>query len=196
MQYQQNFLPGSGSTGAGSGLTNPKKNIISPIPRIGIPKPDTPMGTYKSVTIKKAPKTASIPPDTTRPRCICASEFYMHKDFARAFDVRIMRRISELTIEQSMQAATLTHSNHQYRQHFFPACDTVEQLAHALATPNQEWRVTALATAELTACVSSLTRAKVPLLRISAGEENHVLIRLLSKLGFVVDIKYSIMVRR
>jgi predicted GNAT family acetyltransferase len=57
------------------------------------------------------------------------------------------------------------------------------------------YRARGLATTELTACMSSLALAKVRLLRISADEENHVLIRLLSKLGFVVDIKYSIMVR-
>jgi len=70
MQYQQNFLPGSGSTGAGSGRMKPKMNIISPTPRTGIPKPETPMGTKMSVTIRKAPKIASIPPEATRPRYI------------------------------------------------------------------------------------------------------------------------------
>lgn len=68
MQYQQNLLPGSGSTSAGSGRMKPRMNIIIPIPRIGIPKPETPMGTKMSVTIRNAPKNASIPPEATRPR--------------------------------------------------------------------------------------------------------------------------------
>ncbi|MGA3404767.1 MAG: hypothetical protein ABSD49_03425 [Candidatus Bathyarchaeia archaeon] len=67
MQYQQNFFPGSASTGAGSGRQKPMKNIISPITRIGKPKPETPMGTYKSVITKNAPKMASMPPDATSP---------------------------------------------------------------------------------------------------------------------------------
>jgi len=68
MQYQQNFLPGSGSTGAGSGRMKPMMNIITPRLRTGIPKPETPMGMNMSVTTRNAPKIASIPPEATRPR--------------------------------------------------------------------------------------------------------------------------------
>jgi len=68
MQYQQNFLPGSGSTGAGSGRMKPMPSIITPRAKTGIPKPETPMGTKMSVTIRNAPKIARILPEATRPR--------------------------------------------------------------------------------------------------------------------------------
>lgn len=67
MQYQQNFLPASGSMGAGSGRQKPNRNMLAPAIRIGRPNIETPKGTYKSVKTKNAPKTARIPPDATRP---------------------------------------------------------------------------------------------------------------------------------
>ena len=67
IQYQQNFFPGSASTGVGSGRQIPAKNIIAPVTRIGRPRLETPIGTYKSVITKKAPKMDSKPPDATRP---------------------------------------------------------------------------------------------------------------------------------
>src|SRR5208282_357042 len=67
IQYQQNFIPGAGSTGNGSALQYPSKIIIIPATRNGRPKTETPMGTYKSVTTRNAPKTANMPPETTNP---------------------------------------------------------------------------------------------------------------------------------
>ena len=57
------------------------------------------------------------------------------------------------------------------------------------------YRARGLATTELVACMNSLAFAKVPLLRISAAEENEVLLRLLSKLGFAEEFRYAIMKR-
>jgi len=57
------------------------------------------------------------------------------------------------------------------------------------------YRARGLATTELTACANSLALAKIPLLRVSVAAENEVLIRLLSKLGFSEDIRYTIMIR-
>ncbi|MGA2460680.1 MAG: hypothetical protein ABSF82_04605 [Candidatus Bathyarchaeia archaeon] len=74
MQYQQNFIPTSGSTGDGSGLQKPTRNIISPKTIIGSPKIETPNGTYKSVKTKNAPKTAKIPPEATSPRYITIAQ--------------------------------------------------------------------------------------------------------------------------
>ena len=66
MQYQQNFMPASGSTGEGSGRQKPKTNIMIPTIRIDRPKTETPKGTYKSVN-RKAPNGARIPPLAMRP---------------------------------------------------------------------------------------------------------------------------------
>lgn len=67
MQYQQNFFPGSGSTGSGSLRRKPTANIIPPATEMGKPKTETPNGTYQSVTTKKIPKSASIAPETMSP---------------------------------------------------------------------------------------------------------------------------------
>lgn len=52
-----------------------------------------------------------------------------------------MRKISDLTIEEMTQAATLVYSNHQYRRHFFPGCDTIEQLTKNVRNLGEEWQV-------------------------------------------------------
>ena len=67
MQYQQNFMPGAGSTGKGSALQYPSRIIMIPATRKGRPKTETPIGTYKSVKTRNAPKTANMPPETTSP---------------------------------------------------------------------------------------------------------------------------------
>jgi len=70
MQYQQNFFPGEGSTGRGSGLKKPTTNMIAPTKSIGSPNTEVPKGTYRSVTRRNVPKTPRISPDKTRPRYI------------------------------------------------------------------------------------------------------------------------------
>jgi ribosomal protein S18 acetylase RimI-like enzyme len=53
----------------------------------------------------------------------------------------MMRKISQLTIEETARAAELVISNRQYRQHFFPGCDSVGQIGEALHTLGQDWYV-------------------------------------------------------
>ncbi len=52
-----------------------------------------------------------------------------------------------------------------------------------------------LATAELTTCMNSLARAKIPLLRVAVDEKNDLVIRLLSKLGFTEETRATLMTR-
>jgi len=67
MQYQQNFFPGSGSTGCGSPRIKPSANIMPPAMEMGRPNTETPKGTYQSVNTRKTPKMAKIAPEAISP---------------------------------------------------------------------------------------------------------------------------------
>jgi len=57
------------------------------------------------------------------------------------------------------------------------------------------YRARGLATAELTTCMNSLARARIPLLRVAVDEKNDLVIRLLSKLGFTEETRATLMTR-
>jgi len=57
------------------------------------------------------------------------------------------------------------------------------------------YRARGLATAELITCMNSLARARIPLLRVTVGEKNDHVLRLLSKLGFSEDTRATLMTR-
>ena len=123
-----------------------------------------------------------------------------------------MRKISQLTMEERTEAAEknlrslISDTNTDaIRENSFmskagdkivSAClikgeysgaTVAELFTHPL------YRARGLATTELTACMNSLALSKVPLLRASVDEGNDVLIRLLFKMGFAEDIRYTIM---
>jgi len=53
----------------------------------------------------------------------------------------VIKRISQLTREEIVQSATLVVSNRAFCQHFFPGCETNEQVSDILSTACREWRV-------------------------------------------------------
>ena len=79
MQYQQNFLPGAGSTGRGSVRTRPTTNMIPPKIEIGSPTIETPKGAYRSVKTRKMPKTPKIRPETTSPLYIPTTPDWLYR---------------------------------------------------------------------------------------------------------------------
>lgn len=122
-----------------------------------------------------------------------ASKFVKYSDVAAA-EKNLRSLISDMNTDPIRKKSFMSKAGDK----IVSACLITGEYSGATVTElftHPLYRARGLATTELTACMNSLALSKVPLLRASVDEGNDVLIRLLFKMGFAEDIRYTIMTR-